>query len=266
MNSTSRFPKLFITDLDDTALGGGFKPYSRFPDIFSGFLDKLEQHDCKWATNTTWDVNSQVQMILGSRVASRPAYLVGGKGLQLCSLREDEPVNIQPYADGMNIRLEEVCGQYLRPLIKEVCSTFELKNISFNGFWFSAAATDKDGAALLSFIKEREKVLEQLSFMVFPQKNQFSAHPAFLKKSAAVREILKIANMEPHDIAVAGDGLIDLDMMACDLAGYVLCPGNAHPDVKAWVAKRNGVIGKSGCGPGVVEAFDTLAVQNGWEW
>ena len=35
---TSGFPKLFVTDLDDTALGGGYVPYARFPDPFSEFL------------------------------------------------------------------------------------------------------------------------------------------------------------------------------------------------------------------------------------
>ena len=33
--------KLFITDLDGTALGGDFEQYARFPDSFSKFLDKL---------------------------------------------------------------------------------------------------------------------------------------------------------------------------------------------------------------------------------
>ena len=33
------FPKLFVTDLDGTALGGGYEPYAKFPDHFSKFLD-----------------------------------------------------------------------------------------------------------------------------------------------------------------------------------------------------------------------------------
>lgn len=260
------FPRLFITDLDDTALGGGFRPYSRFPDVFSGFLDSLMKHGCNWATNTTWDVNPQAQLIFASSVKSRPIYLVGGKGLQLCGMERDELIKIQPYSNQMNDRLEEVCRLYLRPLIKEICSNFDLKSISYNGFWFSAVAVDYDADALFSCIDEKVRLLDSLSFNRFPDKNQFSAFPTFLKKSDAVREILRITGIKPEEVMVAGDGIIDLDMMAEDLCGYVVCPDNANEDVKEWVRKRGGAIGKAVCGPGVVEAFGVLARQNGWEW
>jgi len=260
------FPSLFVTDLDDTALGGGFKPYSRFPDVFSGFLDKLKLHGCDWATNTTWDVNSQVQLIFASSVKSRPLFIAGGKGLQLYTMQGDEAVSVEPYCRQMNERLEEVCKQHLRPLIKDICSRFDLKSILFNGFWFTAVATDGDAAAFLSYADKNAKLKDSLNFNIFHEKKQVAAFPAFLKKSDALREILRITGLKPEEVVVAGDGLIDLDMMSEDLAGYVLCPGNAHEEVKNWVTKRNGVIGKKNCGPGIVEAFGILAECNGWDW
>lgn len=260
------FPKLFVTDLDDTALGGGFKPYSRFPDIFSVFLDRLKQRGCDWATNTTWDVNPQVQLIYGSAVESRPLYIVGGKGLQLYTMYGDEAVGVEPYCRQMNEKLEGVCKLHLRPLIKDICSRFDLKNIMFNGFWFSAVAVDRDAPALLSYVKKKARLIDSLCFKTYPERNQLGVFPEYLKKSVALREILRITGLKPEEVVVAGDGLIDLDMMADDLSGHVLCPGNAHHEVKAWVAKRNGIIGEQDCGPGIIEAFGMLAERNDWDW
>jgi len=64
--SRPAFPLLFVTDLDDTALGDGHQPYARFPDPYSEFLDGLAARGCQWAINTTWNVNGQWQLVLGS--------------------------------------------------------------------------------------------------------------------------------------------------------------------------------------------------------
>jgi len=44
--------KLFVFDLDGTALGGHV-PYDQFPKPFADFLDDLARRGCRWATNTT---------------------------------------------------------------------------------------------------------------------------------------------------------------------------------------------------------------------
>ncbi len=71
------FPKLFVTDLDGTALDGGYQPYARFPDPFSEFLDYLHDNGCQWAINTTWDVGGQWDIVELSSVKSKPVFFYG---------------------------------------------------------------------------------------------------------------------------------------------------------------------------------------------
>ena len=50
--------RLFVTDLDGTALGG-YEPYDRLPEKFCALLDRLVDDGWEWALNTTWDPEGQ---------------------------------------------------------------------------------------------------------------------------------------------------------------------------------------------------------------
>ena len=71
--------RLFVFDLDGTAFGGHV-PYNRFPSEFVRFLDGLAKRGIRWATNTTWAVETQYDVIKASGVKSIPVFLSGASG------------------------------------------------------------------------------------------------------------------------------------------------------------------------------------------
>jgi hydroxymethylpyrimidine pyrophosphatase-like HAD family hydrolase len=264
MRQAGKFPKLLIMDLDGTALGGTLQPYSRFPDTLSRLLDRLGEHGCRWATNTTWDVKSQHQLLYASAVSSHPAYLIGGAGFQLCRLQEDQMVKVQPYSGRMEQKLEAVLHSQLYPLIKEVGAEFNSTSMSFNGYWFSWTAEAHEGERLMAFMAEKSRHYRELKIELIPEERRFYAHPACFKKGTALREIISLTDLLPEDIVVAGDERMDLDMMQPDLATHVICPDNAHPDVKQRVLDLHGTVGEASYGYGIVQAFHALAKARGW--
>ncbi|PYI56326.1 HAD hydrolase family protein [Paenibacillus flagellatus] len=257
-------PKLFVFDLDGTALGGTNRPYARLPGTLCRLLDELAANGCAWATDTTWDVKPQMQLVHASDVASRPAYLIGGAGLQLCAVNGDECVPVQPYTDTMNARLEEAVRKELRPFMQELCGTFAARSFSFNGFWFAMTAADESAEALMNAVERKAREASGLTIVRVPEENRFYAHPAFLRKGTGLRALLEAGGFRPEDVVVAGDEEMDLDMMRPELAKHVICPSNAHPEVKRRVAEMNGVVGGKPYGDGVVEAFRALAEARGW--
>jgi len=116
MQAEPVFPKLFVFDLDSTALGGDFEPYSRLPDPFSAFLDKLVARGCQWVINSAWGIEGQWRLVQDSAVQSRPLYLVGGFALQLCELADGTPRKVQPYTAEMEAEIHAIGRAHLRPI------------------------------------------------------------------------------------------------------------------------------------------------------
>ncbi len=265
MRNENRFPKLFITDLDGTALGG-FSPYSRFPDVFSEFLDKLDKRGCKWATNTAWEAKDELDLIKGSSMKSIPAYVSGAVSLDLCILKDGKFENVQPYTDIMQEKLEKVHCSCMNSFIKDICSKFDSTFISYNKSWFSFTPKKEQVEELYAYIEEKYPDRSQLTIQLVYEEKRIIALPAFLTKDVVVREISRLMELTPEDIIVAGDQEMDLSMMTPDVAKYSICPNNSVQAVKKRVLEMEGVVGSMDFAPGVVEAFGRLAKINGWDW
>lgn len=262
---TLPFPKLFITDLDGTALGGGFKPYARIPDDFSSFLDRLSEHGCDWATCTTWEMNVQLQLLQASPVRTAPSFVVVGSGLYLCKLLGDELLKIDPYSLQMQLQLDEIVEAELRPVMRAACTQFDCSKMNFSGSWFSMTVQEEDTERMMEVVGELASQYSNLKFERVPEEQRFYVHPAFMRKGTPVKEILRLTGLTPDDIVVAGDEMMDLHMMTSDVATHVICPSNAHPEVKARVLERGGFVGDGACSVGVMDAFSKLARARGWD-
>lgn len=260
------FPKLFITDLDGTALGGGFQPYARLPDFFSDFLDRLDARGCRWAINTTWDVEGQSQLVFASSVKSRPAFLVGEFGLRLATLNGETPEFVQPYTQNNEDVLADIRQQKLWPLGQALCSRFNAEKVMFYGHLLSFFPTADEAESVGHFLAENPEITDGLILMRNPDQGHFSAYPSFLKKGHGLGEILRLADIAPGNVVVAGDELMDVSMMRPELAQYAVCPNNANSAVKEHVLAMDGVVGEHSCGKGVCDAFAALSKRHGWDF
>ena len=256
------FPKLFVADLDDTALGGGYQPYARFPDHFSDFLDRLSECGCRWAINTTWDVHGQWQVVQSSKVRSRPSYLIAEYGLRVAHVTSEGPDFIQPYTQEMEARQEEVNQSELLPLIRNVCSRFKPAKMHFYGHVFEFHPRPEDADALAAYIREE---YGESKLLRAGAGRALGVVPKFLNKGNGLREVMRIEKLSPMDVVTAGDSMPDTTMMTPELSANPLCPGNARAEIKEFVRSHGGAVGESVCARGIIEAFENLSLKRGWE-
>jgi hydroxymethylpyrimidine pyrophosphatase-like HAD family hydrolase len=262
----AHFPKLFVTDLDGTALGGGYRPYAKLPTAFSAFLHQLAGRGCRWATCTTWESDAQRNLLHASPEAPPPAYVVVGSGLQILTYQQNELIRVEPYSGDMAYKQDEIVRGEMYPLIRDVCSRFDSKMMNFNGYWFSMTVQDSDVERMMDYMGEKASQLPLLKIERIAEEKRFYVHPAFLRKGTPVKELQRLMDLTPDDIVVAGDEMMDLDMMMSDASAHWICPSNAHPAVKQRVLERNGVVGGKTCSDGIMEAFYNLARAKGWDF
>jgi len=257
------FPQLFVTDLDDTALGGGYQPYARFPDPYSAFLDRLAARGCLWAINTTWGVDGQWQVVQSSAVRSRPAYLIAEYGLRVAQVADKGPEFVQPYTAGMEARIEEINQAVLFPLMKDICAQFKPARMHFYGHVFEFYPREDERARLAEYVQACYAGNEVVNAGVG---RALGVVPKFLEKGNGLREVLRLTGIPADRVVVAGDSMGDWSMMHASLARYIVCPGNADPRVREEAAARGGGVGEDLCSRGIIQAFDQLARRHGWEY
>ncbi|OGV61970.1 MAG: hypothetical protein A3K18_06495 [Lentisphaerae bacterium RIFOXYA12_64_32] len=260
------FPRLFVTDLDGTALGGGYQPYGRFPDHFSDFLDRLTLRGCQWAINSTWDVNGQWQLVLGSKVRSRPTFLMGSTGLRLATWAEDGPVSVPDFDRLMDARLEAVKQKSFYKLLRSLCATFDPRVVAFWGHWLHFEYYERDAERIRTFAARQDWAGMELLWELMANPARLIVYPAILGKDKNLCEALRISGIPPDAVVAAGDEPADIAMMQSHAAKYGLCPGNAHEKLKAHVAAGSGGVGRMLCCDGVMEAFNVLAQREKWDW
>lgn len=250
------FPKLFVTDLDGTALGGEYKPYARFPDPFSDFLDYLHDNGCQWAINTTWDAGGQWDLVESSKVKSKPVFFMAEFGLRLAKYTQDGPEMIQPYVEKMEEQLLDVQQKVMYSLVRDICSRFDPDVMHFFGHLFSLAVKTEDIDRLNDYIAEHYSNEKELN--IDCNNGRLGVYPQFMNKGVALSEVLKILSLTPEDVLIAGDEITDVAMMQPKLAKYAICPENAAEGVKQHVIKMNGRVGSGHSGNGIIDAFHKL--------
>jgi hydroxymethylpyrimidine pyrophosphatase-like HAD family hydrolase len=261
--NNAKFPKLFIVDLDGTALAKGQEPYARLSDRFSDFLDNLAEHGCEWGINSTWDVQGQWHLALVSSVKNNPKYLMGELGLRLAEIRNSSIEFIQPYTERMENRTEAEINKRMRPIVREIASQFMAKRMHFYGHLFDFSVVDDEKYAFNEFIRKFKEVEGLITSI---GDGRFSAYPTMLGKGHPVRELMRLKGYSPSDIVVAGDETADLDMMAPSITSNPICPSNSAASVKEHVGKSGGVISENPYGNGIMEAFYSLAAERGWNF
>jgi hydroxymethylpyrimidine pyrophosphatase-like HAD family hydrolase len=252
------FPKLFVTDLDGTALGGGYKPYARFPDHFSEFLDYLHDNGCQWAINTTWDVGGQWDLVELSSVKSKPVFFMAEFGLRLATYTDKGPELVQSYVDNMEKQLLEVQQSAVYPLINDICTKFKPETMHFYGHLFSFNVITEEREEFNTYIKGQYSDNENSELTISAHDGRVGVSPKFTHKGLALAEAIKMLAITPEDVVIAGDETADVPMMQPSLAKFAVCPENSAESVKNHVTKINGKVGTGHSSHGVIDAFEKL--------
>ena len=247
--------KLFVFDLDGTALGG-YQPYVRLPEAFCELLDDLHANGCRWAINTTWDPHGQWELVRQSGVRSRPLFYAGEFGRVLAEDGPDDAVPIREYCDANAERLREIRRREMMPLFRRVIAKHPFEVIHDYGHLFQIVVAPEAQDSLAEDVAAWQD--ECPGLMVRLSGANLSARPAFLNKGLALREAIRRFGLEPKAILTAGDEEADLAMMTPECALYTVCPSQAAERVKATVLARQGRVGRKPYSDGVIDAFMRL--------
>jgi hydroxymethylpyrimidine pyrophosphatase-like HAD family hydrolase len=254
--------KLFIFDLDGTALGG-HKPYEQFPPEFAGLLDKLADISIKWATATTWKVDKQLELIRSSGVKSDPVLLTGCTGRSAFAISGNKMFPVTDYMDKvseLDSNFVKKYGKIVQDKIAQLQTENCVEKISYNRF----------GHHVISFkaangkTQKLRQILQPLIdtgayYPSVPDKfDSNSLLPEHMNKGRAVKLIQKVAGITPEETLIAGDETNDFHMFDPRLAKYMACPHNAHTGIKKIVMENNGIIASKNYSYGIIEAVNKI--------
>jgi hydroxymethylpyrimidine pyrophosphatase-like HAD family hydrolase len=258
---------LVIFDLDGTALGG-YEPYAQFPPEFAAFLDTLAANGIRWATNTTWSVELQLEMIRDSGVKSDPVLLTGGSGRFAFIVQENKLLPLIQYHDEIAELDHAFMKKYhilIQSVIKGVNQRQEASEISFdltghNIINFKASAGKEE-----DLWKSLKPLLGNGAYYPFNpfEKKSNTLMPVHMNKGRAVKAIQGVAGVSSKNTVVAGDAFNDLPMFKKELARYMICPANTHPELKKWIISQGGTVASKNYSWGIIEAMKVLlAAEN----
>ena len=259
-------PRFFVFDLDGTALGGR-QPYAQFPRPFARLLDELADRGVRWATNTTWPVESQFELLRRSGVKSAPAFLCGLTGLSLGLVKRGE-LRVCPRHAKMVLARSRRFRRRLWPLIRSIFLKLLRANLvrrfSFDNFetynLIDFTCEKKDAAAVARHLQPLLapglyypwSPLDQPANMLLP---------AYMNKGEALRRMLKRLKVRPEEVIAAGNGTNDLPMLDSTLARWLVCPANAHPLVIEAVKRQEGFVGARNFAWGVVDGVKEIILD-----
>lgn len=242
--------KLFVTDLDGTALGGNFTPYDRFPDHFSDFLDDLIADGWDWAINTTWAPEGQWELIKRSKVKSRPRFLIAEMGRQIIEIRNENLYRIQPYTENNNRAIAEYCRNALLPLFHHLFKRHLPKQVLY--YEHVVAVLFREDV-IAGNIPEIIKAQKSGKFVLTISPHRVSFMPSFLSKGVPMKVLTDEFGYLPENIVCAGDQAPDIEMMKYGVGR--LAPQNAADIVKEYLSSHNGFVGNREFAWGVIDAY-----------
>jgi len=254
--------RLFVFDWDGTALGG-HEPYDRFPREFVRFLDGLAKQGIGWATNTTWAVETQYKVIKTSGVKSLPVFLSGSSGRIAAYMTKRGLIPNRPYArwiESLDRMFDRRVGKTMRRIAARLLRDGLADQLDFNPYQhryitvhFPGKIEARKGWRLINPLLKTGNMYRTVGKGI-----NDTIVPAYMNKGTVIKYMQKRLGLRAEETMVAGDGWNDHHMFAAGLAGWMVCPANAHPGIKALVRKYDGVIGRQRYSWGVVEAAEKL--------
>lgn len=250
--------RLFVFDLDNTALGG-YTPYHKFPERFVKFINSLRSRGIGWATCTTWGIDLQFSMVQYSGITNPPTFLSGSSGLELSRVRSWKLVPDEEYRRHVaetSARFRKRNWQAVRKTMAELLRRDWLCEFEFNFQNIVSFKARKGRAKAVRMLAKDELPAGQYYEFNPKSEDYIILMPHYMNKGAAVAEMQKRLRICPDETLVAGDGTNDLSMMA--KARWAVCPSNAAEEVKQAVISIGGIVGSRKYSDGVIAAAEKL--------
>lgn len=247
--------KLVVTDFDGTI----FQEFENPPIPFQ-FQEKIlefRQLDIKWVINTGRDLTGVLELLARSHSKVYPDFIVAVER-EIYAKVNDKYESIREWNEICKIKHEKLFRK-IRPHLQEL-SEFLHRNFP--------ATLYSDPYSPLCIIAENNGVMDRICeflntfCMKIPDlrvmRNDVYArfcHKAF-NKGTATQEIVRLLNLSPEEVFVAGDHLNDLDMLNKQIAKYLAAPSNAIELVKKHVIGNGGYVSQLPAGFGVVDSIE----------
>ena len=244
-----RQPRLFVTDLDDTVLGGT-RIYRRLSDSLCGFLDDLAANGCQWLMLTAWRAKHQLDLVLNSPVKSRPALVIDQLGRNAYRMVQDRLEPMAAYNDAMQQSMQACHRDGLIPFLRLALERWTPVDLYDDGGWLSFSVPQEEAQALHAMVEACRDM--PLNF-VFERENAVVALPNCLGKGLAMRFVQQELGVSGDKMAAAGDHALDIPMLR--MVRWPLCPVNAAEAVRDEVRRLGGYVGRGMYAEGVMEAF-----------
>lgn len=251
--------KLFLFDLDGTALGG-YEPYALFPQHFCEFLDRIHNEGWDWGINSAWDMPGQWDLAGKSPVKSRPSVLIVSFGRGIYDCRSGEPVAVEPYCREMEKRLEIYEQEILIPALQPVLDEGKHRDVIRRRHNYSVEYGPEgiDTATYIHKSPAWQSMIKSGNFEVMPLPGAVRVRSTFCTKAAPMHLLEPVFGYKPEHVVTAGDGTPDIHLVSSPYAKYAVTPANGDQMLKDYVSIHGGAIGKQDYAAGITEAFETL--------
>ncbi len=254
--------KLISTDFDGTLHAEFENP--PVPHDLQQLLDELQHEGAVWVINTGRDVSSVLEGVARARLSIRPDYLVTVE--REIYVREGASfVPVQPW--------NRTCGEAHRDLFAridpDVPELFAWVSGKFTATVYRdpwspfcvVAESNSDMDAIQEYLRQYCARIAGLNVMRNDVYARF-CHASF-NKGTALTEIARLAGILPAHTLAAGDHLNDLSMLVTAVAGCLVAPDNAVPEVKEAVRRQQGYVSHQPWGHGVARGLEHYLGRGG---
>jgi hydroxymethylpyrimidine pyrophosphatase-like HAD family hydrolase len=208
-------------------------------------------------------VHKQLELIRSSGVKSNPVLLTGCTGRESATVNGDMLVHFPEY-DAETAELDRVLLMKHEGLITSTIDKIKnnklVESISYNNCKHHVISFKVANNKTEELWKILQALIDEGIYYTFSpgilEENLLL--PEYMNKARAVRYIQKVANVSPFETLIAGDETNDLHMLDSKLSKYMICPNNAHSEIKKTVKKNGGIIATKDYSYGIIESVNKL--------
>lgn len=246
--------KLISTDFDGTLFAEFENP--PIPHSLQRLLRELQQAGAKWVINTGREMSSLMEAMTRAGIAVEPDYLVLVER-EIHLHHEARYVALEPW----NSRCSQVHAELFAGIRADLPRLIEWIQARFHTRIYEdpysplclVAGSTREMDSIHQYLDDYSRTIPGLSVVRNDVYARFS-HQTY-NKGTALAELTRRLGLQPDQVFAIGDHLNDLPMLSHQYAHHLAAPGNAVPEVQAWVRAQGGYLSPRHHGSGVADAI-----------